>query len=197
MINIRTGVFETNSSSMHTIVIGNGNSPHDDVSYLGEIRKSDYSTKLVYDDLEINEDGVPLMSWIDKLGYVLVWGLGSNNCIDAYDRKEFMDQMLAMVKEEHPEIDRIVLKDVQQTEGDYELWDSIDHQSVDLLNEFKSTTVYGIRDIVFNSNIVIVPVWDGETIKDTVEIAERYGLKNPTDAYVEWGHYTKEDWENR
>ncbi len=192
-------MFESNSSSMHVIVIGKDNEPHDKWSTLGQIIGDDevVGKRLVYDDIQIEEDGYPLMSWVDKLGYVLAWGLGCNNCADEDDRQNFMNKMLMMVQSEHPEIERIVIKNYKDLvdEDRYGFWGLINHQSIDLIKEFKANTIYGLKDIVFNNNIVIVPVWDGNSIQQVVSSAEAHGLKNPAEAYTEWGQYTKEDWE--
>lgn len=166
MKQIRRGTFETNSSSMHSLVIENDKS-------IGELEKSDLKlNKKGEIEVQLGEYGcffAFLTTQQEKLNYLVTLIAGSKyiiSCDDLEDNPEYMNMKKQLLK--YANAENIAVHGFE--EGSY----YIDHQSQQSLSDFlstyntetvlknncsweteKETDKVGPLDVIFNPNVII------------------------------------------
>ena len=159
MRQIRRGVFETNSSSCHSIVMAKNKlepyGPCDTEGERGWIRGS----ALMYRDLlfEAFEFEV-LTSWIDKLGY----SIAASQYFLREDIENMLEEHVEMAKKHGYNIDKIVIENMDMEKEGFDIFDfaSVDHQSYDLLRDFLLENQIGVEDFIFDPKYVLVIAGD-------------------------------------
>ena len=147
MINIRKGVFETNSSSSHSIVLMNDDKPAD---------------KKIDADWRVNEDGVMdfwfeddlnfgrtpfdlLTDWYGRLRYAIA----SNGY-----RPEKLDELREVCRKRIKNFKDFKFKEDRWEHGEYHGY--VDHQSLGLLDAALDTFDTNIEDFIFNDKFIVV-----------------------------------------
>lgn len=172
MIKLRRGAFETNSSSMHCLILTGGRT-YTPPDYEDVADKNLISGKLIVRfsladiDYSAYSTGRFLTSWRDRLSYAIAneashWG-------DKYDRKEFTDAIEAEAKK-HGLTISIRFPRNMEPYGFY-----INHQSVGTLNTFLSDTGMTLPEFVFNDDVVVATESDGASYKMIIEEVHRLG----------------------
>ena len=195
MFNIRRGAFETNSSSMHAIIIcNNANGDMDDNAQSGFIRPHPLEGMVLeYTDLEFVDSQGLMTSWIDKLGYLIA----SRMQYDTYDEElgqKVLNKYLNIVRKHRPEIQMIkvpILRDEHKEFVEYEM--DINHQSQDLIKDFFADHwEIGEEEFIFNNNYVMYISWDGMEYNAIIASIEDDERKCET-LYLPWGEYKVHD----
>jgi hypothetical protein len=141
MQKIRKGVFETNSSSTHSICIESGSYVADKIPLKDGVCK-------IYP----GEFGWEVEDYSDaatKASYCLVYAIGSE-----YDKDEPVNQNLDMLKSVLKEVTGA--KDVEfvLNVNGYNKWGYIDHQSSDVCSE-AFTSREKLKDFIFNPESIL------------------------------------------
>lgn len=172
MINIRQGAFETNSSSMHSLIIvknGVRRKPYCDEESLKISNGYDvygrrgylitYGKNIGYIDVEENcFERYPfeiLMTWIDKAIYLIAqWNNGK-------DMQNKIDKLTRIIHEEIPDFKGFKFKQEHawnskthkfddETSDDY---GTVDHQSIGITPERRGLS---IKEYLFNPKVMVV-----------------------------------------
>ena len=192
MFNIRQGAFETNSSSMHTIIINNpkdGYKQHDPIT--GWIRRAPLGGKLIeYEDLDFQFGQGYMTHWADKLGYLFAYHMQ----YDTYDEeagKILIERYLNMVQKHYPEINEIRIPHyVEKDDDGDEHWEwnvSINHQSQDLIEKFfEDNPEVDEEEFVFSDKYAMYICWDSVGYSTIIETCEEDN-REVTGLEMEWG----------
>lgn len=141
-INIRSNVFETNSSSMHSIIII-GNDQYIDKSKLPKHKRIDP------DNMNFSWGPETRKTIYDRIGYAIAW---------AYSNGEEKD----MIKK----IQDILDMEIEYDESKYEdhKYGCIDHQSLDVLPDFLENS--SLEEFITNDKYHIVIDHDNHYYED-------------------------------
>lgn len=147
MIKIRRGVFETNSSSSHVIVLTNESCETSYTSYAtcGYLRKDKKTgeTVLFIEGHDFDRNFEVFTSWIDRLSYSLA----------SFKYNDIMiEQILDIVKKRRPDIDRFKFAKNYEGETDY---GTVDHQSQTLLRDMIYDAGVKLEDFIFNDHFIL------------------------------------------
>lgn len=181
MLQIRKGVFETNSSSSHSIIIKKQDRPLDHKTidttwyvHMNEDDANDPNNGVIYFDqrnLEFARDPFHfLVSWYDRLCYVVA----------AYQSRETVEALAEICRRRIPEFrgfrfpsKRWVFED-EDDEGDAKREDYygyVDHQSERLLEKVLNHYHISLEEFVFNDKYVVVI--DGDEYQYFRELTEQ------------------------
>lgn len=186
MVQYREGVFETNSSSSHSIVIKRP------LSTLVDEKNKRSSSGCGYIDrehkLHIHENDFSwgfsvLCHWIDRFAYALA----------AYGYDEsIMNRIIDSVLESHQEVKDIAINGFRDRKfenlDDDDLWERsyghIDHQSIGLLQEFLEHKQITVLDFINDDKYIVIIDNDNSNVFGNImecglfdknAIAERFG----------------------
>lgn len=150
MIQIRQNVFETNSSSTHSIVVSKGNP----IPGTPDIYGASYAT---YENgiLRLSEDNnfgwgwEVLSEWLDKFAYAVAEFQYNENDLEVMLEKvqEHLDCIHIIIPR------RTLWNDQSKTEPDYGY---VDHQSQGTLLNFLNETGISIIDFIFDDRYAVV-----------------------------------------
>ena len=144
MILVRSGVFETNSSSSHSIVVTKGEQPIGLID--PEWRLHDGELNLWYaDDLEFGRTPFDILSdWYGRLRYAI-----------ASVGEMYIDEITAACKRHLKGFDHFKLP--QNRYGDEEsYYGYVDHQSFNLLRHTLRTHNITLDDFIFNDKYIVI-----------------------------------------
>jgi len=144
MIKIRNGVFETNSSSSHSIVVTKTDNPLETVD--PEWRMRDGEIKFWYeDDLEFGRTPFNVLSdWYGRLRYTIA-SLGETH----------MDEIVAACKRHIPGFDHFKFPTSRYEDGG-EILGYVDHQSIGLLRHTLIAHHVTMDDFIFNDKYIVI-----------------------------------------
>ena len=168
MINIRRGIFETNSSSLHSIVIQKKAIKH-------KIYKRDL--KLASSDLEFDSSYMVLDTFTDRVRYAI-----ASLCNSGY-HKEFDDEVFEMIDRIYNKYTNHHIKLIPLPDDDtyYEKYGSVDHQSYGLLRDFLLDKDISLEEFLTNDKYIVIT---GSDCGDNIETYEdMYGTGNIDDVY--------------
>ena len=147
MINIRSNIFETNSSSSHSIVINKTNSiirGYDDI----EIKDGIYniSSRLIFDRWPFG-----ILPSVDNKTRFTIASLANY-----YEKgtEAFFDELTNIFKKHYPE-----LKEIKVAFEEYDgkkYYGEIDHQSSGLLQSFLNKNNISFEEFIFNPKYVVI-----------------------------------------
>ena len=173
----RSNVFETNSSSEHVVAVMNESNKYENMK---EIQHWDYikvKKDGIYfekDDIDIDDTGIVLDTFLEKLLYVIC---GYIHYMDDIDE---LDEML-------PDLNDILIKyfgfgtDKLHFNKDVSMY--INHQSQDMISGFLGSYDIKLEDFLTDSKYKILLDWDDcEFIRDYIE-------KNKCKIFSECGEY--------
>ena len=183
MLQIRKGVFETNSSSSHSIIIKKQDRPLDHKTiatkwhmYMNEDDADDPDNGIIHFDrgnLEFERDPFHfLVSWHDRLCYAIA----------AYQSKEIVETLKEICQRripgfrdfQIPHQDRILEdegKDEEDKEEPKDYYGFVDHQSECLLKKVLNHYHISLEEFVFNDRYVVVI--DGDEFQYFRELTEQ------------------------
>lgn len=173
MIRIRKGAFETNSSSMHTIILAGKRTKTESPDLIygdGKIMKK--KLIITFDDIDFSaySTGKVLTTWTDRLCYALAYYYtkhgADEDCI-----KEINESFEKLIHEEYPDL----IIQFPELDGDTYL---INHQSQDTLDAFLDHVPMQIKDFIFNDNIFVYTPSDGCDDFRIIDLALDYGFKD-------------------
>ena len=148
-LTIRKGMFETNSSSMHSIIITKNNDSYDEKElkvYKGILRFLD-------DDLEFSRYPFQFLNtWRSKVAYAIASYCQEYEVNDK-DAKEFISKLEDIIKKHVEDFDHIELPDPEDT---YYPYGYVDHQSEGLLQKFLSEENVTLEDFIFTPKYIVV-----------------------------------------
>jgi len=149
-LTIRKGMFETNSSSMHSIIITKNNDSYDEkelkVYYGGTLHFSD-------DDLEFSRYPFQFLNtWRSKVAYAIASYCQEYNK-DNEEAKEFISKLEAIIKKHVKNFDHIELPDPEDT---WYPFGYVDHQSEGLLQKFLSEENVTLEDFIFTPKYIVI-----------------------------------------
>lgn len=148
-LTIRKGMFETNSSSMHSIIITKNNDSYDEKKfkvYKGILR-------FFEDELEFSREPFQFLNtWHGKVAYAI-----ASYCQeyekDSEEAKEFISELEAIIKKYVKDFDHIELPDPEDTWYPYGY---VDHQSAGLLQKFLSEENVTLEDFIFTPKYIVI-----------------------------------------
>lgn len=158
MIKIRKNVFETNSSSMHSLCVSKVSEYFTKEEMLTSCKLSDGNIVINSED-DLCFDRYPfyiLASFYDKLRYVIPSFCDQNaeNATKESLEKSF-SEIINTVKEILPEIDGVVLPNSYYDEDEVSYgW--IDHQSVGILRNYFEETDTSLKEFLTNKKYIII-----------------------------------------
>jgi hypothetical protein len=136
MKNIRKGVFETNSSSMHSVHIEKGQVPYKTI-------EPDSSGEIQVNSGEYGWNGDNLTTPLERAEYAFTY-------IQYDARSSDLKEMLKEVMEEHTGA-KVVFEEPTKNKEDWQTDGYIDHQSTDKAAEvFESKQT--LKDFIFGAN---------------------------------------------
>lgn len=164
MVNIRRGIFETNSSSSHSIVVRKPKST------LGLEMNLDphghYECGYLRDDGELhvhcNEFGWGfsiLSKWVDKFIYALV---------EFNDDRDEMNRIIDVMKQRHPDFRSIDIDVDTNAPFTRDTWGYIDHQSQGILRTALKQEGIAVEDLIDDDRYIIVIDNDNSCYLDMV-----------------------------
>lgn len=198
---IRNNVFETNSSSMHSIVISKNKNEDNHYNYGKFLRGIDYMS-----DIDIDEDGKLAMtlsvftreyggyygrspfgileSFGQKFGYAVASLCNNDEDFD----KLFVPVIEHIVKEGNKErvkhgVEEFKYDYIKVRDNDYDdfKFGFVDHQSNGLLESFMKEKNVSLLDFLCDSRYIVIIDGDEYCIIDT--IMDRFGDNNIEDRY--------------
>ena len=149
-LTIRKGMFETNSSSMHSIIITQNNS-----SCYEEGLKCYYSGVLSFFEEDMEFSRYPfrfLNTWRDKVAYTIASYCQEYEA-NGEDAKEFISKLEDIIKKHVEDFDHIELPDSEDT---WYPFGYVDHQSKGLLQKFLSEENVTLEDFIFTPKYIVV-----------------------------------------
>ena len=144
MIQVRSGVFETNSSSSHSIVVTKGEQPIEMID--PEWRMHDGELDMLYmDDLEFGRSPFDILcDWYGRLRYAIA-SMGEA-CID---------EITAACRRHLKGFDHIKLPQDRYGDGE-NYYGYIDHQSFSLLRHTLRAHNITLEDFIFNDKYIVI-----------------------------------------
>ena len=144
MIKIRNGVFETNSSSSHSIVVTKTDSPLETVDPEWRMRDGEINF-WNEDELEFGRTPFDILSnWYDRLRYAIA-SLGETS----------MDEIYTACKRHIPGFDHFKFP-ASRWENGGEVLGYVDHQSIGLLRHTLITHNITLEDFIFNDKYIVI-----------------------------------------
>lgn len=151
---IRRNCFETNSSSMHSIVV-----TKDDVPVTGE----EVASRIHWNDFNLRQWDVEEMEYgrhpfrYLKTFEDKVWFTIASYCSYRDDDycKVFIEDLEGIIREVCPEFEHIII-DAEDSEYYTSKYGWIDHQSSGLLQDFIQTHNITLKDFIFNKKYKVV-----------------------------------------
>lgn len=204
MRQIRHGVFETNSSSSHSISIRKGGHTYTKEEIVSDLYLGDDNRYVIYDfELEFGRSPfAPLTTFKDKLKFALASFADDREKIDEicdiftkYTEGGWLDLHSVEIDPESDDVDWY---------GDAVIKGSIDHQSVGLLQNFLRSHKVSLEEFLTNSKYIVWIDGDEYQIKESLfesglVHAEDFeevdaGMSNDL---MEWEQYKKDhpDWD--
>ena len=170
MIKIRRGVFETNSSSSHVIVLTNESCKTGYAAYAtcGNLHKDKKTgeTVLFIEGHDFDRHFEIFTSWIDRLSYSLA----------SFKYNDIMiEQILDIVKKRRPDIDRFEFTETYEGETDY---GEVDHQSSNLLRDMIYEAGVKLEDFIFNDHFILFCDGDEYQVFNTLGKTGIIDMKN-------------------
>ena len=190
MIKIRQGAFETNSSSMHSLIVMDGMKTESTMAC------SVYENKAYIRDNHFErEPFCPLNHWLDKAAYYIA---DNNNCKDE-DVDKVVDEVLALIAKHHPEItgvefhskvkyewdadsNKFVKTRNKIDDGEYHWYDmyntygEVDHQSEGFITSKIRKGEMTIEEFLFDPSIIVIidgdEYWAFDKLKESGFIDE-------------------------
>lgn len=187
MYNIRYGVFETNSSSCHSVVI----TANDNMKQITEDEAGEtgfYHCKsgvLNYEDLEFNQGPFMTNSWIDKLGYYLTyegeWTF-EELCRACYGVEDMIRRHAPQFTEIKfggktlTEIEKLIKASQNDEDGDKLYWRGYDNDFISMYIDHQSQNMFpaipaSLEDFIFNDKYILIIDWDDCTFSENAEKA--------------------------
>lgn len=148
-LTIRKSMFETNSSSMHSIIITKNNDSYDEK----ELKVYKGILRFLEDDIEFSRSPFQFLNtWRGKVAYAI-----ASYCQE-YERddeeaKEFISNLETIIKKHVEDFDHIELPDPEDTWYPYGY---VDHQSAGLLQKFLSKENVTLEDFIFIPKYIVV-----------------------------------------
>lgn len=182
MIKIRTGAFETNSSSMHSLIIMQG--MKEDTPLLCYISPHGKSADVRDNEFE-RYPFYPLSHWLDKAAYYIA---DQNNGKEE-DVDKVVDEVLKLVHKHHPELRTICfgryitytwsdkencfIKEKQYIDEDNEYWmydtyGGVDHQSIHIVYNALKRKGISLEEFLFDPKYVVIIDGDEYCTFDTL-----------------------------
>lgn len=189
MIKIRKDAFETNSSSMHTIILAGKRTRTESPDLIygdGKILKK--RLIITYDDIDFSaySTGKVLTTWTDRLCYALAYYYTKSG-VDEDCIKEINESFEKLIHEEYPDL----IIQFPELDGETCL---INHQSQDTLDAFLDHVPMQIKDFIFNDKIFVYTPSDGCEDSRIIDLALDYGFKDlKTITQFEYTHEIKDD----
>lgn len=187
MIKIRRGIFETNSSSSHVIVLTNESceTNYDTYATCGHLRniKKTGENVLFIEGHYFDRNFEVFTSWIDRLSYSLA----------SFKHNDIMiEQILDIVKKRRPDIDRFKFAKTYEGETDY---GTVDHQSSSLLRDMINDAGVKLEDFIFNDHFILFCDGDEYQVFDTLGKTGLINTKNLEKVFTPYDFYKygKED----
>lgn len=172
MIQVRTGAFETNSSSMHSLIIMDGMKPE------GRINTSVWEGEAHIRENAFERYPFMLLSdWLDKAAYYIA---DNNDCVVEHV-DEVVDRVLNLIHDRHPETNKVSFNrhvkyewsDEQnkfvKTENDIpdygdddrwwimtETYGYVDHQSEGMVTRLIERGVLTLEEFLFDPSYIVV-----------------------------------------
>lgn len=172
MYRIRQGAFETNSSSMHTIILA-GTKTDNELDPLVENQNSP-KKKLVIKkkDIDFSEysTGRTLTTWVERLHYALAYCYDKSGPFNE-DVNEINERFKEIVHKKYPDL----IIEFPDLKGESYF---INHQSHDTLYTFLDNNSLTIEDFIFNDKIIVFTFYDGVEDYEMIDIALRDGFKD-------------------
>ena len=143
-LTIRNGMFETNSSSMHSIVICKDGGKYSDE----ELKHPIYEGELYLYNNEARFGRSPfelLTTWDRKVAFALA------SLCDATNAKAFIPELEDIIAKNNPYCHALNLEYIHDNYYGY-----VDHQSVGLLSQFLKEEHITLEDFIFNSKYIVV-----------------------------------------
>lgn len=182
MIKIRTGAFETNSSSMHSLIIMQG--MKEGRPLLCYVSMDEEYADVRYNDFE-RYPFYPLNHWLDKAAYYIA---DRNNCKEE-DVDKVVDEVLELVHKHHPKLRRVnfgiyvtykwsdeenrFVKEKHYIEEDNEYWmfdtyGGVDRQSERVVYDALKRKGIGLEEFLFDPKYVVILDGDEYCTFDTL-----------------------------
>ena len=161
MLQIRNGVFETNSSSSHSIVVTKGNA--DNVNQDHGWHINDNGICKIYDSEDLEFGRYPfdvLYTWYDRMRYAIA----------SYGDEEHFKEIENLCVQHIENLKQIVLpKDYSSDSNEKETYYGwVDHQSSGLLQHFLDKNNVTLEEFLFNDNYIVIIDGDEYHIFDTL-----------------------------
>lgn len=180
-LTIRDGMFETNSSSMHSIVICKDGGNYTEKELHDPIF-SDGTIKFWENDLEFGRSPFELLTaWDRKLAFVIASLCGYKEEEDE-EAKNIITELEKIVSKHIPECCKIELTDICY---EHSIWPYgyVDHQSMGLLDRLLKKEGISIEEFIFNKKYVVVIDGDEYCIFDTIR--KKFDLNNQIEKEVD------------
>ena len=148
MIQIRDGVFETNSSSSHSIVIEKKDKPMPEKVDPGWKVGKDGEMRMWASDLYFGRAPFNLLTdWEGRLCY----------CIASYnDKPEVIEEIEGICRERIAGFKRFKFDRDESSDKDQPYYGDVDHQSSGLLQRFLLSHNLSLQDFIFNDRYIVV-----------------------------------------
>lgn len=167
---IRRSVFETNSSSQHSICVTKTDGIYDFTNYEDThlYLHEDGSIYLWEGDLEFGRGFQVLSTFYDKLCFVI-----ASLCSSSPNPESIIDELNGIIKKYMPDFNYI-----EVSPSRYYTYGYIDHQSTGLLQHFLKTHKLSIEDFLVHKKYIVIIDGDESCIWDTMRDAGLIDLSN-------------------
>jgi len=162
-LTIRKGMFETNSSSMHSIIITKNNSNCYEEGLKCYCKGV---LRFLEDDIEFSRSPFQFLNtWRGKVAYAIA-SYCQKYKRDDEEAKEFISKLEAIIKKHVKDFDHIELPDPEDT---WYPFGYVDHQSEGLLQKFLSEENVTLEDFIFTPKYIVVIDGDEYCIFDSMK----------------------------
>ena len=167
MLQIRRNVFETNSSSSHSIVVMKEAPARDKLTDMMDWFFSQRELHFYEDDLSFGRAPFDVLDdWYGRLRYALA--------LFAYD-DVMRDRITEILRKRLPNFEEFVFpqepwynEDEDDTEYQY-FYGSVDHQSMDLLSKFLTDHDISLEDFIFDDRYIVIIDGDEYHVFDRIQ----------------------------
>lgn len=162
-LTIRKGMFETNSSSMHSIIITKNNDSYDEKELMCYCKGV---LRFFEDDLEFSRSPFQFLNtWRGKVAYAIAsYCQGYEK--DSEEAKKFISELEAIIKKHVKDFDHIEFPDQEDT---WYPFGYVDHQSENLLQKFLSEENVTLEGFIFTPKYIVIIDGDEYCIFDTMK----------------------------
>lgn len=184
-LTIRNGMFETNSSSMHSIVICKDGGSYTEKELHDPIFL-DGTIKFWENDLEFGRSPFELLTtWDRKLAFVIA-SLCRNKEEEDEEAKNIITELEKIVSKHIPECCKIKIADICY---EYSSWPYgyIDHQSLGLLDRLLKEEGVSIEEFIFNKKYIVVI--DGDEYCIFNQMKEQFGIADKIEKEIKTVHW--------